>query len=79
MRSRICDFVALWILEMIPYENEPTQPWVRNKMRSNYTRLSYAYATVSIISLYFTITNHLFTNTYRIEFRIDSPMLYLEK
>ena len=49
---------------------------VRNKVRNTYARLSYCCATVSIISLYLTIINHLFTNTYKIPFRFRRPTLY---
>ena len=37
--------------------------------------LRYGHATVSIISLYLTVINHLFTNTYKTVERIRNPLL----
>jgi hypothetical protein len=54
---------------------DQSEPSICNRICNRHARLSYCYASVSIISSFLTIINVLLTNTYKTTKRTRNPLL----
>ena len=68
--SDICVFIV-WPRARL----DQSEPSICNRICNRHARLSYCYASVSIISLYLTSINRLFTNTYKHGFGTHNPLV----